>query len=131
MSWFWGVVSALCADSFEPQARRYNKFGHCPQSSLTGGQGVEKNRFKGAGEFHHTKMRQDFFIEHNLFVLLRVRRTEGDPASDADIIEHLQQPFDFRPGERELKAGSRRLKASGFVQHGPDVFPILLPLGGE
>ena len=76
-------------------------------------------------------MRQDFFIEHSLFALLRVRRTKGDPASDANIIEHLQQPFDFRPGERELKAGSCRLKTSGFVQHGPDVFPIFLPLGGE
>lgn len=76
-------------------------------------------------------MRQDFFVEHNLFARLRVRRTEGDPTSNADIVEHLQQPFNFRPGERELKAGSRLLEMSGFVQHGPDVFPVLLPLGGE
>jgi len=102
-----------------------------PLSRRMPAQGVEKNRFKGAGKLHRPKMRHGFLIERGFFALLRVRRTEGDPTSDADIIEHLQQPFDFRPGERELKAGSCRLKTSGFVQHGPDVFPILLPLGGK
>ena len=28
------VVSALCADSFEPQARRYSKLGHCPTGAV-------------------------------------------------------------------------------------------------
>ena len=94
-------------------------------------QGVEKNHFERPGEFHHAKTRHGFLIERGLFTRFRVRRTEGDPASDADIIEHLQQPFDFRPGERELTAGSGGLKMPGLVQHGPDVFPVHLPLGGE
>jgi hypothetical protein len=40
----WVVVSVLCADSFEPQARRYSKSGHCDfvTAAGEGGKGKEK-----------------------------------------------------------------------------------------
>ncbi len=56
---------------------------------LMPGQGVEKDHFKGTGKLHCPKTRHGFLIERSFFTMFRVRRTEGDPAADADIIEHL------------------------------------------
>src|SRR4051794_25982803 len=63
--------------------------------------------------------------------LVRVRFAQLNPASDADVIEHLEEPFHFRITQLENKAQVMLSESPWFLEEYFQVAPIFVLLFSE
>src|SRR5688572_1225307 len=89
----------------------------------------KQQRLKSTAHFHGNQITEVLFAYCR--ECARFWLAQCQPASNANIIQYLQQPFDLRVLQAELKTAFGFPKTIRLLQHCLDLFPILFALFGE